>query len=243
MAAEHSTVFQLVGIPHHYNHVAGAVIVAGLLGTMGLAVKSKLKNMDAHLIPEGRVNLINISTMVVGGWRSVLHSMIGHGSEKYVPLIGTYFLFLLIANWMGMIPGFPPPTENLNTNFGIALCSFLSYQYFGIKEHGFHYLQQFTGGLPPKGYGFALTAFMVLVAGLIFVIEIIGHLIRPLSLSLRLWGNINGDHTLVGSVLDLVPLFVPIVAMVLGVLVCFIQSLVFSLLSAVYIKLAVSHDH
>ncbi len=243
MAAAHGTVFQLVGIPQEYNHVVGAALVATALTGLGLVIKSKLKNIDDHIIPEPGVNIVNISTMVVGSWRSILHNMIGHGSDRYIPLIGTYFLFLLLSNYMGLVPGFPPPTENINTNFGIALCSFLSYQYFGVREHGAHYLQQFTGGLPPKGFSFLITAFMVFVAGLIVLIELVGHLIRPLSLSLRLWGNINGDHILVGSVLDLVPLLIPILAMGLGVLVCFIQSLVFSLLSAVYIKLAVSHDH
>ncbi len=241
--SEHQTVYSLVGIPEHYAHVAGAGLVTVVLTLAGLKIKSTLKNMDAHILPEPKASWLNISALIVGSWKNLLSSMIGHGAEKFVPVIGTTFLFILFCNLSGLIPGFPPPTDNINTNLALGLITFLVYQVMGFKEHGWHYLKQFTGGLPPAGYGPVLTGFLILVAGLMVVIELVGHAIRPLSLSLRLWGNITGDHTLVGVFMGLIPLGFPILAMALGVFVCFIQSLVFSLLSAVYIKLAVSHDH
>lgn len=243
MSAEHGTIFQSIGVPHDLNHVAGAALVAVVLTGVGLRIRSQLMNADAHLLPEPKVSLLNMSTNLVGGFRNLLHGMIGHGSDAFVSIIATTFLFILLSNLMGLIPGFLPPTDNINTNLAMALFMFVTYQFLGVKEHGIHYLKQFTGGLPPSGYPVVLTLVLTGIAGLMFVIELIGHAIRPLSLSLRLWGNINGDHTLVGVFLGITPLIVPVVFMILGVFVSFVQAFVFSLLSTVYIKLAVSHDH
>lgn len=146
-------------------------------------------------------------------------------------------------NLMGLIPGFLPPSDNINTNLAMGLTVFVFYHYLGIREHGTHYVGQFTGGLPPKGFGTLITAFLALIGCVLFVIESIGHIIRPVSLSLRLWGNINGDHTLVGVFNGITPILVPVIFMVLGLFVCCVQAFVFSLLSTVYIKMAVSHDH
>ncbi|MDB5039106.1 MAG: synthase subunit [Bacteriovoracaceae bacterium] len=244
MSEKHETLLQLVGVPHEYNHVVGAGLVAVALAALGLHIKSRLKNLDANILPEPKVSLLNISTSIVGAFKNLLDSMIGHGAEKFVPMIGSIFLFILLANLSGLIPGFPPPTENINTNFGIAILSLIAFVGYGFKEHGLFYIKQFTGGLPPKGYSGGITALLTAIAGLVFLIEIVGQiLIRPISLTLRLWGNINGDHTLIGVFNGLIPLFVPIIFLVLGIFVSVIQSLVFSLLTAVYIKLAVSHDH
>ncbi|MBN8553837.1 MAG: F0F1 ATP synthase subunit A [Deltaproteobacteria bacterium] len=243
MSAEHSTVFQLIGVPHHLNHIAGAVTAGVILTAIGLRVRSQLSNVDKHILPEPKMNFLNCCVALVGAFKNLIDSMIGHGAEKFIPIIATTFLFILFSNFLGLVPGFVPPTDNINTNFAMGLSIFLYYQYLGFKEHGIFYLKQFTGGLPPKGYSFGITAILSLVAALMFAIEVIGHLIRPLSLSLRLWGNINGDHTLVGVFNGIAPLFVPILFMVLGVFVCVVQAFVFSLLSTAYIKLAVSHDH
>ena len=144
---------------------------------------------------------------------------------------------------MGLIPGWPPATESLYTIVPMALVVFLYYQFLGVREHGVGYLKQFTGGLPPSGLNPFLTIFLAGVAGLVFVIELIGHIFRPASLSLRLFGNMTGDHTLLSTTLTLAPIGAPMFAMMLGLLVSTIQALVFSLLTSVYIKLAVSHDH
>ena len=243
MSAEHSTVFQLIGIPHHLNHIAGAATVGVALTALGLRVRSQLSNVDKHILPEPKLNLLNACVAIVGGFKNLIDSMVGHGAEKYIPVIATTFLFILVSNFLGLVPGLVPPTDNINTNFAMGLSIFIYYQFLGFREHGFHYLKQFTGGLPPPGFGLGITLVLSLVAALMFAIEVIGHLIRPLSLSLRLWGNINGDHTLVGVFNGITPLFVPILFMILGVFVCVVQAFVFSLLSTAYIKLAVSHDH
>jgi F-type H+-transporting ATPase subunit a len=242
--SEHNTVLQLVGIPHHYNHVAGAALVTAALTLVGLRVKTQLRNMDEKVLPEAKVSLLNLSASLVGMFKGLLDGMIGHGAEKYIPLIGSIFLFILLSNLSGLIPGFPPPTENVNTNAALAVISWLAFVSSGFREHGLGYIKTFTGGLPPKGYGALITMMLSGIALLVFGIEFVGQIIiRPLSLTLRLWGNINGDHILVGVFNNLVPLFIPIIFLILGIFVSVIQSLVFSLLSSVYIKLAVSHDH
>lgn len=243
MSEQHHTVFQLVGVPHEYNAIAGSLLVAAALTAGGIIVKSKLKNLDDNILPEGRFSLLNFSTMIVGMFRNLINGMIDHGGDRFLPFIGTTFLYILLMNLMGLIPGFLPPSDNINTNLAMALSVFIFYHYLGIREHGTHYIGQFTGGLPPKGYGALMTGFLSIIACVLFVIESIGHLIRPVSLSLRLWGNINGDHTLVGVFNGITPVIVPIIFMILGVFVCCVQAFVFSLLSTVYIKMAVSHDH
>ena len=242
--AAHNTLLQLVGVPHEYNHVVGAAVVTTVLTAAGFRVRAKLRNLDANILPEPRISLVNLSTTIVGGIRGLLDGMIGHGSDKYIPLIGSIFFFILLSNLSGLIPGFPPPTENINTNFALALVSWVAFLWAGFSEHGVGYIKQFTGGLPPKGYGAGITALLSLIAVLVFALEFFGQVvIRPLSLTLRLWGNINGDHTLISVFNGLVPLLIPCVFLILGILVSLIQAVVFSLLSAVYIKLAVSHDH
>ncbi len=245
MSASHHTVWDLVGVPHEYSHVAGAALVGVVLTAVGLRIKSQLSKPEKYLLPESGVSLLNISTTFVGGFKNLLDGMIGHDADKFLAYICTTFLFLLLSNFMGLLPGFPPPTENFNTGLGLAMIALVVYIWSGIRSQGLvGYLKHYTAGLPPRGFSLAMTTILSVVALLLFCIEAVTHLmIRPLSLSLRLWGNINGDHTLVGVFSGLMPLGLPIVAMVLGVLVCLIQAFVFSLLSAVYIKLAVSHDH
>jgi len=242
MSAGH-TFFHMLHIEEQMIPVIGAGTVAVALTGLGLAVRYKLRNPDEHLIPAPGVSLMNISTALGNYFKGLLNSIIGHGSEKYVPFVGSIFLFILLCNYSGFLPGWLPPTESLNTAAAMAVSVFVFYNVLGLKEHGFHYFKQFTGGLPVPGYGIPLTIFLTLVAGLVFIIEMVGHIFRPVSLSLRLVGNITGDHILLGTVSELVPLVVPMLAMALGLFVGLIQALVFSLLTTVYIKLAVSHDH
>lgn len=243
MSAGSENIFSIAGISHEYSHVAGSALVAIGLTALGLHVKSKLSKPDAHLLPEAKFSMLNFSTLIVSGFRDLVNNIVGHHSEKYVPFVGATFLYILLMNLMGLIPGFLPPSENINTNLSMGLAVFLFYNYLGLKEHGLHYGKQFTAGLPGKGHAPLLAIFLSLIAGAMVLIESIGHIIRPFSLSLRLWGNINGDHTLVGVFNGLLPALVPIPFMLLGVFVCCVQAFVFSLLSTVYIKLAVSHDH
>lgn len=156
--------------------------------------------------------------------------VIGEEGRKFVPLFGALFFFLLFNNIVGLIPGMTPATDNLNTTLGLGLFAFLAYNYYGFKEHGIGYLKQFLGPLLP-------------LAPLMLIIELISHFVRPASLGLRLQGNMMGDHTVLGIFLDLVPYGLPVIFYCLGLFVCFMQAFVFTLLTMIYVSLAISHDH
>lgn len=243
MAAEYSTLYDIVGIPETYQP-AGATVLSGLaLTAVGFYVRSRIRKKGDDVLPDPKCSVVNVAVSIVSGFRTLLHGMMGKVGEYYLPLIVATFLFILFNNYSGMIPGLIAPTENINTNLAMALFVFVAYQYLGFREHGAGYLKQFTGGMPPKGYGVGLTIVMSVLAILVIAIELIGHVVRPFSLSLRLWGTMTGDHALVGVILELVPFLVPSLAILLGLFVGLVQALVFSLLSSVYIKLAISHDH
>jgi F-type H+-transporting ATPase subunit a len=172
----------------------------------------------------------NFFELVIQATVNIMKDIIGHHAEKYLPLIGSLFVFILFCNLLGLIPGFLPPTSNLYTNGACAIIVFLYYNYQGFKEHGIKYLKHFAGPL-------------IYLAPLMFVIEIISHLFRPFSLMVRLYGNISGDHAVLTIFSGLVPLVVPVIFLVLGLMVALIQAFVFATLSTVYIGLAVSHEH
>ena len=136
---------------------------------------------------------------------------------------------------MGLIPGFMSPTSNINTNAAMALPVFLATHFYGIRVHGFGYLKHFLG---PIRNIFALPLMV-----LMFVIEFIGHIARPLTLSVRLFGNMSAKHYIIGVLGILSPAVIPVAILVLGVLVSVIQAFVFTLLTALYLAGAVEEAH
>lgn len=154
--------------------------------------------------------------------------VLGHRARQYVPLYGTFFLLILVSNLMGLIPGFSPPTTNFNVTFALGLTSFIAYNTFGFREQGAGYLKHFVGP-------------MLWLAPLMIPLELISNLVRPFSLSLRLMGNMTGDHTVLEIFTDLTKLIIPVIFYGLGTFVSFVQAFVFTLLSMVYVALAVTH--
>jgi F-type H+-transporting ATPase subunit a len=156
--------------------------------------------------------------------------IIGPQGKRYIPLIGTLGFFILTGNLMGLIPLFKSPTANINVTFSCAITVFIYYHAQGIKEHGvFKYFKHFAGPVP--------------WLAIIFVpIELISHFARPLSLSLRLFGNIFGEDTIILILFGLVPILVPLPLMCLAVFTSLIQTLVFLMLSSVYIAGAIAHE-
>lgn len=221
-----------VGI-HTYDHILTFIIVlVGLLLT-GLFYKAKTKDINASVVPDKGITFKNIIEMygsfIYGQARAVLGEK---DAPKYYPFVATLFITIFICNMIGFIPGFLPPTEIINTTLALGVFSFLYFNAKGCKELGtLNYIKHFAG---PLWY----------MAILIFPIEIISTCIRPISLALRLQGNMFGDHMVLGTFSSLAPLLVPIVFMLLGTLVSFIQAYVFTMLSMVYISLATAHhDH
>jgi F-type H+-transporting ATPase subunit a len=172
----------------------------------------------------------NFLEMIVGFVRDLVGEAIGHGADKYIPLIGGFFVFIAVGNLFGLFFFLQPPTASLSTTLALAVISFVAFNAEGIRAHGFGgYLKHFMGP-------------MILIAPLFFVIEMIGTFARVLSLSLRLFMNIFGEHTTTGVFTSLVPIVVPWPMMALGLFTALLQAYVFALLSAVYIGTAVAHE-
>ena len=158
------------------------------------------------------------------------HDNIGHHSAQYVPLLGAIFVFILFSNLIGVIPAFESPTMFPAVPLGIALISFLFYNVMGVKEHGGKYFAHFLGPIP------ALAPLMVLI-------EIVSHLARPMSLTIRLYANMYAGEQVTMVFLGMTYLVMPAVFMGMHVFVSFLQAYVFTLLTMIYLGSAVSHDH
>jgi F-type H+-transporting ATPase subunit a len=196
--------------------VMALLIIVSILATKGL------KN-----VPGGLQNFMEV---IVGGIEKTVLDTMGKHGLPYFPLIATLFLFIIVSNLISLIPGFYPPTGNLNTTAALAIIVFTTTHVVGIKEHGIKYVKHFLG---PVWW----------LAWMIFFIEIIGHVSRVLSLSLRLFGNIGGHEIVIMVFFALVPFFAPLIMTVLGLLVCIIQSIVFMMLAMMYIQGAIEEAH
>ena len=205
-----------------FQHVTHTWLVMAILVGVGLLAARK-----PSLVPAGIQNLLEV--LVVEIQRMVRETM-GPKGMAYFPLIATLTLFILVSNLLGLIPGFAPPTASLNTNAALAVTVFVMTHFIGVKEHGLKYFKHFVG---PVWW----------LAPLILPIEIIGHLARPLSLTLRLFGNMYGHEIVLMIFFTLVPLFLPIPMMLMGILVACIQTFVFMLLSMIYIAGALEEAH
>jgi F-type H+-transporting ATPase subunit a len=231
----HFNWLELLNVPEAYNHVvmAGMVAVVLVIATAiarGHLVRA-MSTPEGGLIPEKNWTFKNFFEIVAEALYKLTESVIGHHDAPiYFPIIGTLFIFIFASNLLGLIPGFLPPTDNMNTTFGLGVFVFLYYNYAGLRAHGISYLKQFMGPV-------------LWLAPLMFVIELASHIFRPLSLALRLRGNIMGDHVVLGVFSGLVPYLLPVVFYGLGVFVAFIQAFVFCLMTMVYISLSISHDH
>jgi F-type H+-transporting ATPase subunit a len=192
-----------------------------------LALFSFLATRRMNILP-GRFQ--NIMEVIIGGLDRLLVDTMGPEGRKFFPLIATLGLYILSSNLLGIVPGFESPTANLNTTVSMAIVVFLMTHVVGIKVHGMKYIKQFLG---PVRW---LTPIML-------PIEIVSHLSRPLSLSVRLFGNIMGEDIVLAVVLLLVPLLVPLPVFALMIFTSCIQTLVFMLLAMMYIAGAMEQAH
>jgi F-type H+-transporting ATPase subunit a len=223
------------GLEHSPHHVPMAILVAMLLlVTMSIArfqLNRVTSRADGGLVPEAKLSYRNFFEIVAETLYNMVEGVIGHHhAPVYFPVIGTLFVFIFVSNLMGLIPGLLPSTDNLNTTLALGTFTFLFYNIAGIREVGIvNHIKHFMGPV-------------LWLAPLIFVIELAGHLFRPVSLGLRLRGNIMGDHIVLGIFSNLVPYLLPVVFYGLGLFVALIQAFVFCLLTMVYISLATAHE-
>lgn len=211
--------------------ICGGLFTLALTLVIGILFSNSVKKVGDDVAPEGRFSLRTMVEMAMDVVYGIAKDNIGDKWRTFLPLLAGTFMFILLTNLSGLIPGFIPATESLSTNLAMGLMVFLVYNISGFKEHGPHYLKQFAGP-------------MLVIAPLMFVIELVSHVFRPVSLSLRLMGNIFADHLMLGIFTSTAPyIVIPSALMFFGLLVSLVQSFVFTLLTGVYIAMAVSHDH
>ena len=213
-----------------------------VLGT-GVLVKSRLAATGGGVVPDEGFSIRNAIEMLTEMLAGLAEQNMGPKWRTYFPLIGTLFLFILLSNLVGLVPGIDGSTSSADTTWAWAIISFLVHQYVGIREHGFGYLNHFLG---PSLYDLEVdgkTYHLRLLAPLYAPIEVLSHLSRVFTLAVRLLANMFADHTVVAVWITLVPIAVPAVFMGLGVLVAFLQAYVFAMLSMIYIGLALEEAH
>lgn len=160
-----------------------------------------------------------------------IEEIIGHGGKKFLPMVATLGIFILLMNMLGLIPGFLSPTSNINVTAGCAITVFLYYNYLGLKKNGLaKYVKHFCG---PVWW----------LSPLMLPIEIISHLARPFSLSVRLFANIFGEDLIIVVFFSLLPVILPLPIMALAIFTSFLQAFIFMVLTMIYIQQAVGEEH
>jgi len=210
-------------------HVYFGIVAMGIsLTLILLAGRPSLRPTKFQALWEGYLRFV----------RSMLLENAGQEGLRYAPFIASIGLFVFFSNLLGMVPGLEAPTANVNTNLALALCVFLLYNFEGFRHHGVGYLKHFMG---PSPY----------LAPVFFLIEIISHLARPITLTLRLFANMKGGALLLLVLVSLVvknpftmavsPLLLLFI-IAIKFLAVFIQSYIFMILSVVYLSGAISHE-
>jgi F-type H+-transporting ATPase subunit a len=206
-----------------------ALVVSVLLVLFAYFAGRKYRGTEL-LEPQGRITLGFVAEWSISVLMKQFGDVMEHGVREMFFVLGTFAFFILANNLIGQVPGFAPPTDQYNVTVTLALITFFTAHTIGLRTHGFAYIKKFMGPL-------------WWMAPLMFPIEIISHLVRPLSLSVRLFGNMTGDHKVVAVFSSLLALGLPVPFMGLGVFVSFLQMFIFVILSAVYFQDALAHPH
>lgn len=224
-----NSVLNAVGIhPAHpaypmNNTFAMELVVFAILIAFFVAVRSRLKVEQ----PGGLQSVVEMLDEAISGQA---HEIIGHEYEGYVPYVMALGSFILLSNLIGLIPGFESPTADPVVPLGLAATTFIYYHFHGIRHHGVHYIKQFLG---PVWY----------LAPLMFLIEVISHFARILSLTVRLYANMFAGELVTLAFFSLIPLLVPVVFIGLHLGVALIQTYIFIVLAMVYLGGALSEEH
>jgi len=213
--------------PLHISTAGADAIAYTWLIIIVLALLSVLATKALTAVPGGLQNFMEV---VIGGIENMVVETMGEHGRPFFPLIATLAIFILVSNLIGLVPGFFPPTANINTTAACAVVVFVMTHVVGVKEHGVKYIKHFMGPI-------------LWLAPMMFFIEVIGHFSRVISLTLRLFGNMNGHELVLMIFFGLAPFLVPLPMMMMGVLVSFIQAFVFMLLAMIYIQGSLEHAH
>ncbi len=235
-AVDQDTLLEGFGLTHSYMYIHATfacvcLIAFAIAGRMALERVKARQGIDKFFAGE-RISALIIAELFMDGLRALMRDMLsGKDVRLFFPLISAMFLYIFACNIMAIFPGFLPPTDNMNTNAGMAVLSFVVFNAVGLSRDPVGYIKHLWG--PVWWLGF-----------LLFPIELISLCVRPVALGIRLTANIFGDHQVFVIFSDLVPLVVPAALLTLAILVSTIQAFIFSLLTTIYIGLSVPHhDH
>jgi len=218
----------LVGIQvKNPEHLVPDYIVMSMIVMAFLMLLFGLASRKLTLIPSKRQSALEL---IIQTFEGLITDIIGPEGKRYLPLVATVGLFVFSCNMLGLVPGFMSPTSKLNVTVGCALVVFVYYHWQGIRAQGLlKYLKHFMGPIPA-------------LAPLLVPIEVISHFSRPVSLSMRLFGNIFSEELLIVIIASIIPFFLPLPFMVVAIFTAIVQSFVFILLSCIYIAGAISHE-
>ena len=225
---EHSITFfekWIPGVDHHNLFFVTSLFVMISLGVAALILFPRFKMIDQHIVPTKKIGLQSTFELLIEFLANMCDDVIGHGGRKYLPFVGTLFIFILCINLIGMIPGFLPPTETWVPGLALGLMSFVAFNYYGFKTNGLAYFKHLTAPISMEGIKNPILWILVLIPLLAFQmmfasIETISLVLRPITLAIRLNVNISADHTVLSIFSGLVPYLVPIPFMILGLFVC-----------------------
>lgn len=224
------------GAPVTITHLIMTGVLVVIIAVLALIARRKYRTRETALIPDGKFTVANFFETIFEAVLNMMAGMMGEkNAKRYFPLIASLGVFIFLGNLMGLVAGLSPPTSSLNTSLACGLVVFIVYNVGGLWEGGWDYIKHFFGPV-------------LFIAPLMLVIELVSHGFRPLSLAIRLGGNMTGDHMVIGVFGDLatsifgVPFLIPVPFLFLGLMVSTIQALVFSMLSSIYISLAVHHE-
>jgi F-type H+-transporting ATPase subunit a len=209
------------------NYMVMVLLIVAFLTVLSLVVRSRLSVEDPSTL---QIVMEDLVRAVVG----MLEQWIGPKGPRFLPLIGTLGAFILLGNYMGLVPGLMAPTSSINVTLGCALTIWVYYHFQGVKEQGIvAYAHHFWA---PPGAPWWIGFIML-------PIEIISHLSRVMSLSLRLFGNIFGEELVIIILFSIIPFLVPIPMMMLGLITGGLQAFIFVMLSIIYLQGAVAVEH
>jgi F-type H+-transporting ATPase subunit a len=226
---EHSFTWVSVipGLNRMADHTATATLVIAALLTWGFVARRQLQAATDPVVPDATLTARNTLEIFVEWFVGFIEGILGRKGRQFVHVYGTFFLFILAANLTGLLPGFTPPTSNFNVTFALGVTSFVIYNYYGLRAKGFDYLKHFLGPIWWLSF-------------LMLPLELIDNLVRPVSLALRLFGNMTGDHLVLEIFTGLTKVVIPVVFYMLGAFVSLVQAFVFTILSIIYLSLALA---
>jgi F-type H+-transporting ATPase subunit a len=228
LAGPANSILDAIGIRHNPHHPWSNWMSMELLVVLFIVVLFAIARAGLSVDKPGKLQ--HLLEVVYEFLNAQAEEIIGHDSHKFRVYFGTIFFFILFMNLIGLIPGFESPTMSPAVPCGLAVCTFIFYNSAGFKANGIGYLKQFIGP-------------MLLLAPIMLPIELISHMARPLSLTIRLFANMFAGEEVFLTFLGLTKLVIPAIFIALHFFVGILQAYIFTLLGMIYVGGAVSHEH